>query len=144
VAEVWRQVKAHLDDDDLPEMVDEDVVRTFVDPAVEWPNPTGAAGNVEPLLINTPGSWAWRPDAVTGVDNLFLAADYVRTSTDLATMEGANEAARRAVNGILDAEGSSELRCGVWDLHEPLLTLPVRATDRAWLEVRPHVLGTGA
>jgi uncharacterized protein with NAD-binding domain and iron-sulfur cluster len=38
-----------------------------------------------------------------GIPNLFLASDYVRTHTDLATMEGANEAARRAVNGLLDA-----------------------------------------
>ena len=35
---------------------------------------------------------------------MFLAADYVRTNTDLTTMEGANEAARRAVNCIIDAE----------------------------------------
>ena len=38
------------------------------------------------------------------IPNLVLAADYVRTHTDLATMEGANEAARRAVNAILDAD----------------------------------------
>jgi uncharacterized protein with NAD-binding domain and iron-sulfur cluster len=144
VAEVWRQLKAHLGDDDLPELVDENVVRTFVDPAIEWPNPTGAAANLEPLLINTPGSWRWRPDAVTGIDNLFLAADYVRTNTDLATMEGANEAARRAVNGILDAAGSPAPRCEIWDLYEPLITAPARITDRAWLEVRPHVRGAGA
>ena len=50
--------------------------------------------------------------------NLFLAADYVRTYTDLATMEGANEAARRAVNAILNAEGSREERCELWKLHE--------------------------
>ena len=31
----------------------------------------------------------------------------MRTYTDLATMEGANEAARRAVNGILDATRSN-------------------------------------
>ena len=59
--------------------------------------------NLEPLLVNTVGSWAWRPNAATAIENLFLASDYVRTYTDLATMEGANEAARRAVNGILDA-----------------------------------------
>ena len=41
------------------------------------------------------------------IDNLFLASDYVRTHTDLATMEGANEAARRAVNAILERSGSS-------------------------------------
>lgn len=46
---------------------------------------------------------------------MFLAADYVLTNTDLACMEGANEAARRAVNGILDAARSSRERCKLWD-----------------------------
>jgi hypothetical protein len=59
-----------------------------------FPNPTQAA-NLEPLLVNTAGSWANRPDAVTRIPNLFLASDYVRTHTDLATMEAANEAAPR-------------------------------------------------
>ena len=90
----------------------------FLDPAIQFPNPTGAT-NLEPLLINTAGSWADRPDAVTRIPNLFLAADFVRTHTDLATMEGANEAARRAVNGILDATGSDAPRCPVWKLREP-------------------------
>jgi hypothetical protein len=75
--------------------------------------------NLEPLLVNTAGSWAVRPEAeLPEVDNLFLASDYVRTYTDLATMEGANEAARRAVNAILDATGSDAERCGVWPLQE--------------------------
>ena len=73
-------------------------MRAFLDPAIEFPNPTEAA-NLEPLLVNTANSWEDRPDAVTRIPNLFLASDYVRTHTDLATMEGANEAARRAVNG---------------------------------------------
>jgi hypothetical protein len=33
--------------------------------------------------------------------------------------EGANEAARRAVNAIIDASASSAAYCGVWPLHEP-------------------------
>ena len=69
------------------------VIDRFLDPAIVFPNPTGAA-NLEPLLVNTAGSWADRPDAVTRIPNLFLASDYVRTYTDLATMEAANEAAR--------------------------------------------------
>ena len=52
-------------------------------------------------------------DAVTRIGNLFLAADFVRTHTDLATMEGANEAARRAVNGILDATVERRLFAGL-------------------------------
>jgi len=144
VGEVWRQLKVHCNDGDLPVLDDANLVTTFVDPDVEWPNPDGVTTNAEPLLINTAGSWRWRPDAVTAVGNLFLAGDYVRTNTDLATMEGANEAARRAVNGILDAHGSNEPRCQVWALDEPMLTAPLRAVDRAWFEVRPHFHGVGA
>ena len=43
----------------------------------------------------------------------------MQTYTDLATMEAANEAARRAVNAILDASGSDAEPCDVWKLHEP-------------------------
>jgi len=141
--EVWRQLRAHCPDIGLPDTVDGVKVRGFVDPAIEWPNPTEAT-NLEPLFINSAGSWAWRPDAVTGIENFFLAGDYVRTHTDLATMESANEAGRRAVNGILDAIGSSERRCDVWRLNEPLLLKPVRTLDRIWFELRPHLLGARA
>src|ERR687897_3829764 len=105
-AEVWDQLEAHLDG----ALDGVTVIDRFLDPAIVFPNPTGAA-NLEPLLINTAGSWADRPEAVTRIPNLFLAADFVRTHTDLATMEGANESARRAVNGILDATGSRAPRC---------------------------------
>ena len=122
--EVWAQLVDHVED------LDEDnVVRAFLDPAIEFPNPTQAA-NLEPLLVNTSGSWADRPDAVTRIPNLFLASDYVRTHTDLATMEGANEAARRAVNGILEASGSSAPRCEIWPLREPAAFAPAKALDK--------------
>ena len=65
----------------------------------------------EPLLVNTINSWPKRPESYTAIPNLFLASDYVRTFTDLATMEGANEAARRAVNNILDVSGNKEKPC---------------------------------
>ena len=70
--------------------------------------------NVEPLLVNRVGALALRPEARTAIPNMFLAADYVRTETDLACMEGANEAARHAVNGLLESTGSLEKRCEVW------------------------------
>lgn len=132
--EVWAQLVAHIDDGSLDEA---NVVTWFLDPAIEFPNP-GAATNAEPLLINTKGSWTDRPDAITALPNLFLAADFVRTHTDLATMEGANEAARRAVNGILDAEGSSYRRCAVYALQEPRVLWPFRQIDRIrWRLRRP-------
>src|SRR3954466_4805426 len=122
--EVWAQLQDHLEDLDR-----DNVVLAFLDPAIEFPNPTQAA-NLEPLLVNTSGSWSDRPDAVTRIPNLYLASDYVRTYTDLATMEGANEAARRAVNGILDATGSGAPRCRLWKLEEPAAFAPARAVDR--------------
>jgi hypothetical protein len=70
--------------------------------------------NAEPLLINRAGSRALRPEARTSIPNLFLAGDFIKTETDLACMEGANEAARLAVNGILEATASREPRCALW------------------------------
>jgi uncharacterized protein with NAD-binding domain and iron-sulfur cluster len=124
-AEVWGQLTDHLED-----QIDErHVLAWFLDPAITFPNPTEAA-NLEPLLINTAGSWADRPGVETRIPNLFLAADYVRTNTDLATMEGANEAARRAVNAILERTGSRAARCRVFTLPEPGVLRPARALDQ--------------
>jgi uncharacterized protein with NAD-binding domain and iron-sulfur cluster len=143
--EVWRQMVAHLGAATLPRA---DMVDWFLDEDIVFPNPTRAT-NLEPLLVNTAGSWANRPKAETRIPNLFLAADYVRTYTDLATMEAANEAARRAVNGILSATRSHTPRCQVWKLHEPPELAPFRAVD--WLLWRlgrppatPHVRMTPA
>jgi uncharacterized protein with NAD-binding domain and iron-sulfur cluster len=61
--------------------------------------------------------------------NLFLASDYVRTYTDLATMEGANEAARRAVTAILDASGSNATKAQLWPFQEPEIFKPMREYD---------------
>jgi hypothetical protein len=105
------------------------VLAWFLDPAITFPNPTGAA-NLEPLLINTAGSWADRPPVTTRIPNLLLAADYVRTNTDLATMEGANEAARRAVNAILDRTGSTAEPCTIYALPEPGVLRPARMLDK--------------
>jgi hypothetical protein len=77
--------------------------------------------NVEPLLINGIGTWDLRPDARTGIQNMFLAGDYVRTETDLACMEGANEAGRRAVNALLDAAESTEKRVPLFSFVEQTL-----------------------
>lgn len=132
--EVWTQLKMHLNVRGAPPMLeDENLVGWHLDRDIQEPDPhapyPGAARNLEPLLINTKGSWQFRPEATTQIENLFLASDYVRTYTDLATMEAANEAARRAVNAILDAEGSSASRCQLWPLHEPEIFAPLREFD---------------
>ena len=44
-------------------------------------------------------------------------------------MEAANEAARRAVNAILEASGSGACPCKIWELHEPDIFAPLRWHD---------------
>jgi uncharacterized protein with NAD-binding domain and iron-sulfur cluster len=127
-AEVWQQMKESLNEDGII-LRDSDVVDRFLDPAIEFGPDGTPVDNAEPLLINTVDSWAKRPDAVTKIPNLVLASDYVKTNTDLATMEGANEAARRAVNGVLDVTGWSGARARIWTIPEPPLFAFARAED---------------
>jgi uncharacterized protein with NAD-binding domain and iron-sulfur cluster len=127
-----------LNDDQTKELEDATVLTWFLDPDIQFPAPNETT-NAEPLLINTVGSLQNRPEATTAVSNLFLASDYVRTNTDLATMEAANEAARRAVNGLLDAAGSDSDRCEIWTLEEPEVFEPMKAYDRLRFEMGlPH------
>ncbi|MGH9084011.1 MAG: hydroxysqualene dehydroxylase [Acidimicrobiales bacterium] len=125
-AECWAQIKAGLNSPGDTQLSDDMLLDWFLDPALVFGN--GPATSTEPLLINTPGALAIRPDAATSIPNLFLAADYVRCDVDLATMEGANEAARAAANAILDAAGSSEPRVPIsrlwesptWDINKSI------------------------
>ena len=103
--EVWAQLKRSVNiDREL--LRDEDLHSWYLDPDIQPSgNGSGLLTNAEPLLVNLVNTWALRPEATTRIPNLFLASDYVRTYTDLATMEGANEAARRAVNGVARRNG---------------------------------------
>lgn len=88
-----------------------------------------ASKNKEPLLVNKVDTWRLRPESHSYISNLFFAADYVRTHTDLATMEGANEAGRRAVNNIIETSGVKAPLCKIWDLHEPWIFAAHRRHD---------------
>jgi hypothetical protein len=84
----------------------------------------------QPLLVNRINRWRFRPEATSTIPNLLLASDYVRTNTDLACMEAANEAARRAVNGLLATLGSAAPPCQIWELEEPAILAPWRWHDQ--------------
>jgi uncharacterized protein with NAD-binding domain and iron-sulfur cluster len=154
--ECWAQMKAHLpnlSDDDLLATIDAPAddrpwfLDIDIEPAGSAQAGTDAASrgrrtvaefsaltppldtDAEPLLVNVKGSYELRPDADIGLPNLFLASDYVRTYTDLACMEGANEAGRRAVNAILNATGSTAPRCRLWPLKGLWALAPFRAID---------------
>ncbi len=127
--EVWTQLKQHLNDSGAAPIDDSILVTWFLDPDIEFPNP-GNATNAEPLLINTVGSLQYRPEAQVELANLFVASDYVRTYTDIACMEAANEAARRAVNCLLAASGSAASPARLWPLEEPDFLKPFQEIDR--------------
>jgi uncharacterized protein with NAD-binding domain and iron-sulfur cluster len=140
--EVWAQLKASLNDAGMDQIRDENLVHWFLDPDIQFPNPTTVT-NLEPLLINHAGSLAARPEAHTEVTNLFLASDYVRTYTDLATMEAANEAARRATNAILAASGVAAPPCKLWPFEtpEPMRTSQMLDRDRFEMGLPNLILG---
>jgi uncharacterized protein with NAD-binding domain and iron-sulfur cluster len=142
--EVWTQLKQHLNDSGPALIDDADVLAWFLDPDIEFPNP-GNATNAEPLLINTSGSLQYRPEAQVELENLFVASDYVRTYTDIACMEAANEAARRAVNCLLAASRSSAPPAQLWPLEEPEFLKPLQEIDRIRFALgRAHHLATSS
>lgn len=139
--EVWTQLKQHLNDQGAAPIEDANLVAWFLDPDIEFPNPS-AVTNAEPLLINTAGSLQYRPEAQVELDNFFVASDYVRTYTDIACMEAANEAARRAVNCLLLVAGSSAPPVQLWPLEEPVFLKPLQEIDRIRFKLGlPHHLG---
>jgi uncharacterized protein with NAD-binding domain and iron-sulfur cluster len=117
---------------------DANLITWFLDPDIEFPN-ASLVTNQEPLLVNTVGSLKYRPEAATEIANLFVASDYVRTYTDIACMEAANEAARRAVNGILAQSGSMSAPARLWPLEEPPFFAPMIEYDRLRFQLGlPH------
>lgn len=138
--EVWTQLKQHLNLGGIPPIDDANLVTWFLDPDIEFPNPSTAT-NAEPLLINTAGSLQYRPEAQVELENFFVASDYVRTYTDIACMEAANEAARRAVNCLLLASGSNTPPAQLWPLEDPAFLKPLQEIDRIRFTLRlPHHL----
>ncbi|MFX0577496.1 hydroxysqualene dehydroxylase [Nocardia nepalensis] len=127
--ETWAQMTAALNDDGRIQLPDGIVREWMLDPGIKWAD--GQNTNDEPLLVNTIGSWADRPTAHTRIPNLFLAADYVQTNFDLATMEGANEAGRTAVNALLDASGSPAARAQLFTRDSIPAFEPFRQMDAA-------------
>ncbi|RKH65912.1 FAD-dependent oxidoreductase [Corallococcus interemptor] len=139
--EVWAQLKAALNGRDADEQVLTDSLlhSWHLDSDLDY-----GAGlppiNSSRLLVHPPGSWEIRPEAASRIPNLCLASDYVRTNTNLATMEGACEAGRRAANAILERTGSRAPRAEIWALEEPASLEPWKRLDaELYRRGRPHL-----
>jgi uncharacterized protein with NAD-binding domain and iron-sulfur cluster len=129
--EVWAQLKAHLEDTGESVLPDDILHSWFLDPAIRWHPEQGRNSNHERLLVNTVGSWEKRPTAASAIPNLFLAGDYVQTDVDLATMEGANESGRAAVNALLERSGSKAEPVQMFKLYDPPEFEPAKRADAA-------------
>ena len=125
--EIWEQLKRSLNATE-PRLTDEMLVDWFLDPAIVETD--DGVENRSPLLINTVGSLRNRPPADVAVENLALASDYVRTNADLASMESANEAGRRAANAVCERHDVRGSRARIWELEEPAVFEPFKRQDR--------------
>jgi 15-cis-phytoene desaturase len=139
--EVWEQLKAALNGNSLDaQVLSDDLLHSWhLDADLDY-----SAGvppvNRARLLVHPPGSWDIRPEAVSAIPNLVLASDYVRTHTDLASMEGACEAGRCAANAILDRAGWVGARAEIWPLEEPAEFDRWKRLDAAlYRRGRPHI-----
>ena len=131
--EVWQELKKSLNVGGTVLLRDDMIHSYFLDTDIVGPTMLARPRtdiNLEPLFINKPGSWSLRPPAGSKISNFFLASDYVQTNSDLACMEAANEAARRAVNEILKRSGSTAKPCKIWDMEMPEILAPFRAYDQ--------------
>jgi uncharacterized protein with NAD-binding domain and iron-sulfur cluster len=138
--ETWAQLLAHLNEGGRQQLSDANRLAWHLDPDIVFPRTQHVEDhNKEPLLINKAGSLQYRPEAGTEIPNLYLASDYVHTTTDLACMEGANEAARRAVNALLDRVGSDAKRCELWPWDVPWFLRVLQKHDKKkWEKGHPQ------
>ena len=99
----------------------------------------GGVQNSARLLIHPPGSRFARPIADSGLENLFLAGDYVRTEVDLASMEGANESGRRAALCAMNRVDLDASHVRFFE-HEPLKRFAAlrKVDELAWRLGKPH------
>jgi uncharacterized protein with NAD-binding domain and iron-sulfur cluster len=140
--EVWAQMQTHLNKGGEVVLDDSMLHSWYLDEAITEAD--GALRNDEPFLMNSIGSWDLRPEASTALGNLFLAADYVRTysNVDFATMETANEAGRRAVTALLKAAGAADAPpVATYDRYELPEFAQAKAIDRErWKQGLAHIL----
>ena len=131
--ETFRQIMDGLNSECHEVIRPQDVIDRHLDSSIEFEASSGIVSrNKTPLFVHDPGTFQYRPSVLSNISNLSLASDFVATDTNLASMEGANEAARRAVRAIMykaDVQGTKPF---VRPLPEPSLFLPFKRMD-GWL-----------
>jgi len=141
ISEIWQDHADSMNRSEASLNIDPNIEHVFVDPAIQITGSGTQATNSEPLLVNRVNSYHLRPTSDTRVKNLFLAADYVKTHTDLATMEAANEAAKTAVNHILNSLNSNQARAKIHPFKRTKGLGWARAIDRVMFKSKQFLIG---
>jgi uncharacterized protein with NAD-binding domain and iron-sulfur cluster len=138
--EVWWQLKAAVNGvAEGDTILTDDLLHSWhLDDDIDL-SPGAAAVNSSRLLVHPPGSWALRPEAASAIGNLAIAGDYVRTHTNIASMEGACEAGRRATNVVLQRAKSNAQPSEVWPLEEPGFRRLKWLDQQLFAAGRPHL-----
>ncbi len=137
---IWRQLMNGFGKD--ARAFDDNVFARHLDDGVRFGE--RGAENSSRLLVHPPGSLAMRPPAALAVDNLTLAADYVATGVDLASMEGANEAGRCAARAIAGRAGLDPSTIELFDYPTQSAFRRARSLDQALFRAGlPHLMDGG-
>jgi uncharacterized protein with NAD-binding domain and iron-sulfur cluster len=130
--EIWAQLKDSLRASRIARLRDEDLYGWHLDENIITADrgAVGATQNLSPHFIHPVGSRTLRPGPTCEIANLLLAGDYVRTATDLATMEAANEAGRLCANALMARAGAPAAPCALFHLSEPHLVDGLKAIDQ--------------
>ncbi len=106
VREVWAQLKTHVNKPGRRARLTDGMVLgcAINDGMVEN---AGRLVSEDPLVLATVGTEQYRPDPGRRIHNLALAGDYLSGDWEIATMEAASYAGRRAANIILERAGST-------------------------------------
>jgi 15-cis-phytoene desaturase len=139
--EVWWQLKAALNGAaEGDTILTDDILHSWhLDDDLDLNPGIAPPMNSSRLLVHPPGSWSLRPEAKSRIPNLALAGDYVRTHTNIASMESACEAGRRAANVVLERTGSAAPRADVWPLEEPAFRSLKWLDHQLFIAGRPHL-----
>ena len=84
--------------------------------------------------MQTVNTWSKRPTGPTGIPNLFVAGDWIRTNANVCCMEGGNEGGRMAARAVVEASGRDPGRIALWDYYMPPQLNWIKDIDRRRLQ----------
>ena len=127
-AEVWEQIKRHVNDPGQSPRLADDLIHSWdIDPGML------RRGNRlisrDPLSIPKVGLRQHRPDVAGAIPNLILAGDYLQSDWWVGTMESANDAGRRAANVVLERARSPHSPATVSRRYRPPEWEPLKRVD---------------